>query len=131
MREIRFRAWDKTTKTMLYIEPFEYIHIMTGKCRFDDGLIDDGHYLERDDFILMQFTGLKDKNGKDIYEGDILSHFEGKYQIIYNDNHACFMADGFYEARYDDPCNIFEEIERHQVEIIGNIYENPELLKPA
>lgn len=71
---------------------------------------------------LMQYTGLKDKNGVEIYEGDIVRHAtdEGVYKIIFED--GGFYVKNLFE--YD-----FQTINEYPLEVIGNIYENPELLK--
>lgn len=81
---------------------------------------------EQRPFNVMQYTGLKDKNGKEIYEGDILE-FSGNVVALgivkYNENFATFQA-----------CNgnsgwLFGNESGTNIEIIGNIYENPELVK--
>jgi uncharacterized phage protein (TIGR01671 family) len=71
----------------------------------------------------MQFTGLYDVNGKEIYEGDIIKHryfsVKGVAEVCWNDDEACFLAIEPNGARV---------ILRPNSEVIGNIYENPELL---
>lgn len=69
---------------------------------------------------VMQFTGLKDKNGKEIYEGDIVSFLGETWEVIYFETYAGFML-----GNGNDLMNITT-----QEELIGNIYENPELLTP-
>ncbi len=69
------------------------------------------------DSVAMQYTGLKDKNGKEIYEGDIARFREYNHHINFSDG-------GFYVGDFDTLGSI-----NTAVEIIGNIYENPELLK--
>lgn len=115
MREIKFRAWDFDTKVMIPISTFDFEEDLCGK---DTENFADGFYGRK----LMQFTGLKDKNGKEIYEGDILNHYDyGHFQIAYEDFNGKFISVG--EVGYGDV-----GIAKYS-EIIGNIYENPELVK--
>jgi len=110
MREIKFRAWDKIDNTMAIVEEWHKTWIAIG---VNDE--DSGHLEQRkiEDVELMQYTGLKDKNGKEIYEDDVvyLAGY-GNYQVVFP-----FME--LYEA----------EAEKDIGEILGNIYKNPELLK--
>lgn len=111
MREIKFRAWDKERNEMRY--GFE-------------GQID---WEFRDDYPLMQYTGLKDKNGKEIYEGDIIQLWKDKIkaykvEIKWNDHYLGYEPWCQYIDGLDSP-----EQWGYEMEVIGNIYENPELLK--
>src|SRR5690554_5619347 len=75
---------------------------------------------------LMQFTGLYDKHQKPIYEGDIVSYFGLKYEVLFKNGAFGWMEDGAFYS--------FNEMDRSEVnkfEIIGNIYENPELLEES
>jgi hypothetical protein len=115
MREIKFRAWDKTNKWME--RPFNL---------YECGCLNNEDGYSAEYFALMQYTGLKDKQGKEIYEGDIREgrwysctapqEYRGVQVMKWNDLNACFEWDGHH---------IPEFIE---VAVIGNIYENPELL---
>lgn len=93
MREIKFRAWDTKRDRM-----------MSTGFRFDD---------ERYD--VMQYTGLKDKNGKEIYEGDVVADgYHDKY--------------GRYEVKWHGVGWNFVSTDGRELEAIGNIYENPDLI---
>lgn len=108
-REIKFRAWDG----FKMYEPCVWM----GK-EYQPG---------RDSFIethLMQFTGLKDKNGKEIYEGDIVSDGFEKAIITWFKDECQFLAFNKHElSGFNDP-----QVLGEWAEVIGNIYENPELL---
>jgi len=115
MREIKFRAWDRETKQMNRT-------LALGCWRFDpEGrLVNYGDAHARKNYILMQYTGLKDKNGKEIYEGDIVKNYAIIEQVIV----VKFIEGCFYPFTN----GIDFRIEAQDVEVIGNIYENPELL---
>jgi uncharacterized phage protein (TIGR01671 family) len=99
MREIKFRAWSENK--MHHFDLSDTI----------------APFLENN---VMQFTGLKDKNGKEIYEGDIVNRFHLKGTVCFDELRAMFIInDGF-------KIPLFNEI--YGVEVIGNIHENPELL---
>lgn len=106
-RIIKFRAWDKDTKVMFEVSRHSFpLH----------DVIDEG-------WPLMQFTGLTDKNGKEIYEGDIVQNYDfnghmSRYKVAYFENGFYLFRDK--RAKFDIWWNL--------VEVIGNIYENPELL---
>lgn len=119
MRDIKFRAWNHDSKRMSEV--------------FD--LTDDIEWYkdERPCYDLMQFTGLTDKNGKEIYEGDILATEndgkdgadEWKEEII-----GAVDWDNQYAQFTNMPSNDDESIySLEYVKVVGNIYENPELLK--
>lgn len=97
-----------------------------------------------DDIPLMQFTGLKDKNGKEIYESDIVewtSKFKGteiptppkRGQIQYNDQgcvfHIIYELNGIHYYKELNADTGGEDYSMTSIEVVGNIYENPELLK--
>lgn len=157
MREIKFRAWDNEANIMVYSDHrtrklydvyygFEVNEQGKLECRWEGEWNEsqrlDGGTLDN----IEQYTGLKDKNGKEIYEGDILQaeHFSytGTYGLVviklgeYVD--TGFLDDSNYEAQgvgfhaYLTKANDTSGIEKAMVEgmeVIGNIHENPELLK--
>ncbi len=110
MREIKFRAWDSETDSMLYDDP-------NGNCL-------NAKQCGMDHLKIMQFTGLKDKKGKEIYEGDILSK-KGAY-VVWGSSLGCWCFT-FKGDEIKTP--LFYEDDFKRLEIVGNIYENPELLE--
>jgi hypothetical protein len=114
-RELKFRAWDKKNSRMAQV----YTLGLTG---IEGSTINSGGELlsgcGKENIELMQYTGLKDKNGKEIYEGDILKRNgeNGFIQTVKWDDMGMWNIAGANTADYP-------------IEVIGNIYENPELLK--
>lgn len=129
-REIKFRAWDKSEKKMYYNVQNSYDTIMGGAWCGDVSPKDKwrsfGEVLQDDKLAVMQWTGLKDKNGKDIYEGDILSWNE-PHRLITRatvqlcDDPVCFLVAYFQLGASTAPFK----------EVVGNVYENPDLIKDA
>lgn len=124
MKEIKFRAWDKLQKKMLSPQIFsgDIVIQLGGVVGLFNGKTYD---TATDEFELMQFTGLKDKNGKDVYEGDVLKSFDEILTVFFNPYTCAF------EVMYDYPSGDCETIginEHSTIEIIGNIHENPDLL---
>nr|DAH70567.1 MAG TPA: YopX protein [Caudoviricetes sp.] len=74
-----------------------------------------------------QFTGLYDKNGKEIYEGDIIKGFDIIIEVWYSEDTACFMAE--MKEPQNDMVDILGGYDTARMEIIANIYDHPELIK--
>lgn len=116
MREIKFRAWFEKFKEMYIVKGIDFQREMA--------YFDKYNYRSIYDIELMQYTGLKDKNNKEIYEGDIVTLHNSKYKVIFLNEEARFvLRDDEFE--YEIP---FTNNNNKRMEIIGNIYENPELL---
>jgi len=127
MRTIKFRAWDKDEKKMMVPAQIEW----------RDGQIfriDDGHdWVIARAYELMQFTGILDKNEKEIYEGDILQSKaktqEGIVYVVFDEGSFWFMWDKDNGFTYD--WLVRNQGEKFSFEVTGNIYENPALLNPT
>ena len=131
MREIKFRAWHKEKKYMKYDDIYpDGKRDWAGWEQSFDCMI---HVMQMD-FELMQFTGLKDKNGKEIYEGDIIEYAVqddgGGWDVCRG---SVEFTDCAFQVRLVDGCDfngLYEFLcDWDKCEVIGNIHENPELLK--
>ena len=122
-REIKFRAWNKFTKEMKSVD----------RLRFDAPIMEIQfmgntypYTPNPDDLILMQYTGLKDKNGKEIYEGDIISYRFSKYST--RKYIVKYSSNAFVLNRVDRPQESLNVFAPMSCKVIGNIYGNKDLL---
>ena len=129
MREIKFRAWLKEDKKMENVKTMDFTD-KTIRCLKKNEFIN-AYLLRRvsfDDVELLQYTGLKDKNGKEIYEGDILFFRDEnmKYVVVWQD--AAFIIKSIEIRKYSEKMYWIDDVEIC-CEIVGNIYENKNLLE--
>lgn len=127
MREIKFRAWDNKREKMLINTNLVYpaLSLSGGITAYEnDKKIPDTVAEKR--FELMQFTGLKDENGKEIYEGDIIKY---KYSILSGVDEVVFI-NGCFELKNDTINYSKRKVGNVKDfgEVVGNIYENKDLL---
>ena len=136
-RKIKFRTWDTEYKEFSeWTNRDPFFDTSSGKIFFwertrkEDGSYDGDIILENhgDRFVLQQYTGLKDKNGKEIYEGDIL-----KYSNTYFESQGGQLANPIFQAEWVGAGFVFLgesalQEDADYYEICGNIFKNPELL---
>ena len=123
MRTIKFRGWSKSQNYMAYQGTPDLETLQSLIFHFGDE-------------ILMQFTGLHDKNGKEIYEGDIIgdwNEIDGKMEqsrltVYFDEKLGQWMLDNSLKQDRTLSYALFAELQDFEYEVIGNIYENPELL---
>ncbi len=123
MRDIRFRAWDEDNKKMQECEITmdNYVHIWEQGGPYILGSVNEGRVVKQ--VPVMQYTGLKDMNAKDIYEGDIVTNDYDTGNVFWHDIYAQFQIDNSQTDKF-----VMPQDEWYLYEIIGNIYENKELL---
>jgi len=118
MREIKFRAWNYSK--MIY------------NCAIRNGLVvnhKDSFYQigQETNYPIMQYTGLKDKNGKEIYEGDIIKVFDNKNGVFKVEFKNQYVG-GWLLCHEKGQVSLGAR-KKNDIEVVGNIYQNPELLK--
>lgn len=124
MREIKFRIWNNHAEEIAYNE----FWVNGSSIVYDDGKSYNDRELDND-LVVMQYTGLKDKNEKDIYEGDILKNESEAPTNIIERGVVVFDGGGFMMAEKKQKGALGYYLHKLScVEIIGNIYQNPELL---
>lgn len=119
MNNLKFRAWDKVNKEMLKIDIIDFYseEIM---------VLEDDSTMKFSDVVLMQSTGLFDKNGKEIFEGDIVRNTHtGSVGRV----HWCVHNTGFFYYVEKDKKDYTVFRAKYNLEIIGNTYENKELIQ--
>jgi len=126
MREIKFRAWDTVGNQWLWITGFETAETSKSDGYTLDGIFHNGDYVGKEGIVLMQYTGLKDRHGQEIYEGDILRDDEMGLNVVRWED-GSFWLEMFYEGGQ----SLMEHLSDYNevCEVIGNIYEHPHLLK--
>ena len=124
-REIKFRAWDNENKYMVTSKQgvFTALRNSMNIVRQDDGYYNDGDLLKpnKEKYTLMQFTGMFDKNGKEIYEGDIVKYENMTGKIM-------FLNGSFIMSNFEETEEWELGVINAEIEVIGNEYDNPELL---
>ena len=151
MREIKFRMWDG--KRMWYgteeelKEWSEWFEVKTNPCNLLNSLLSGYYNIDFGDkdnkYVWMQYTGLRDMNGKEIYEGDVVAIEVENWEVDYpektkaigvvswDDDCSGFYIQWFYSADNDDTKNYIDLCPwvREQLEVIGNVFENTDLIE--
>lgn len=116
-REIKFRAWHKEKKIIGEVLGIDILH---KEIFFSNEDVDCYEHTDFKDIKLMQYTGLKDMRGKEIYEGDIITLHNSKYKVIFNTEGARFALRND-EFEIEIP---FTNNNNERMKISGNTYEN-------
>lgn len=126
MRELKFRAWNKKAKHMI-----QTALSITDSVYFGYA----GSELKMSDLVWMQFTGLHDKNGKEIWEGDVvnitqtIATYPSSGSVVWNKVVAGYevrVINPYYKNKF-----VTVKLARASIEVIGNIYESPQLLEKS
>ena len=128
MREIKFRAHLKDINKIVKVEAIDWDekeNLLSFTCQGKDYLEGKNYFEDKDDIVLMQYTGHKDMNGKEIYVSDVVKYRNNPYQVKW------IFLDFYIHQINGRGLKLLDEFETNvmDIEVIGNIYENPELFK--
>lgn len=129
----RYRAWDKIHKTMYEVDDIMSIDFGKSEISVKTLFFERTNYYKFDDIVLMQSTGMRDKNDREIFEGDVVTDGHTKGDIKNHPTLGFYMVDdNGVERWFSDNASIEDfgedvETAARILEILGNIYTNPEL----
>lgn len=129
MRQIKFRAYLKDTNEMVKVGAMDWDEEGNLLClNYPKGK---DYFGYENDIALMQYTNFKDKDGREIYEGDVVKYYNNLYQVIWTTPGFCIsrIHPNKFELELIANTDKKPEMIKASLEIVGNIYENPELLE--
>lgn len=119
-REIKFRAWLKEERKMVNVET---LFIGINRLCFGNSKTEDLFFRDFEEVKLMQYAGLNDKNGKEIYENDLISCNKHKNIAVFFEG-GCFKVKYLRNSTTTITCTLNSFLEKYKCGIVGNIYEN-------
>ena len=128
MRELKFRAWDKKDEVMVAFDYSNFAVVGEMVRNYALGYDSEGNYRRRDNITCMQYTGLKDKNGVEIYEGDIIQYSTFYYGNKRERKDVVEWIDDMQDDSFGEPLSMGYRFYGSEIEVIGNIYEHGHLL---
>lgn len=133
-RDIKFRLWSKIGKKFIKTDDpdFNFVINSDGYLYSIENFYGEIYVLLQLDIVVLQFTGLQDINGKDIYEGDILKYnfpYDGRLKHVSPVKFLETEASFGIKDIYGNEIPLYRITANNYFEVVGNIYENPELLE--